>query len=80
MVKSYGGGRSMSMRRVPALTAAQSAALVGLVGAKAEEAKAVGGDPSSLCCPGPFEDVAGVVAQGGVLRDTDNHFFLVYDE
>jgi hypothetical protein len=80
MVKRYGGGRSMSMRRVPALTAAQSAALVDLVEAKAEEAKVVGGDPSSHWCPGPFEDVAGVVAQGGVLRDTDNHFFLVYDE
>ena len=53
---------------------------MGLVEAKAEEAKAVGGDPSSLCCPGPFEDMAGVVARGGVLRDTDNHFLLVYDE
>jgi hypothetical protein len=80
MVKRYGGGRLMSMRRVPALTAAQSAALVGLVEAKAAEAKAVGGDPSSHCCPGPFEDVTGVIVQGHVLRDTDSHFFLVYDE
>ena len=53
---------------------------MGLVEAKVAEAKAVGGDPSSHCCPGPFEDVTGVIAQEGVLRDTDSHFFLVYDE
>ena len=47
----------MSMRRVPARTTAQNAALVGGQGGEAAR-----GAPSSHRYPGPFEDVVGVVA------------------